>query len=142
MGAITSSPGDAALNLITGGIAGAIKNANKPGGQGGAAGLLSILTAGTSEIKTGGGLYGDETVADTLFPKAINDVALTDRANARKATDKAEADKKDALYNSKPPPVVDLSDVATKTRKNEQLLKMLRSSSGRSGTFGMNPLGS
>ncbi len=52
-------------------------------------GLLAFATSGTSEIKTGGGQYGDETVADSLFPKTVNDWALEDRAAGRAGKDAA-----------------------------------------------------
>lgn len=52
--------------------------------------FLAASTLGLSEIKTGGGEYGDETVADSLFPKTINDLMSDDRTAARKATDAAK----------------------------------------------------
>lgn len=51
--------------------------------------LLGIATSGTSEIKTGGGQYGDETVADSLFPKTVNNALLDERQGARAAKDAA-----------------------------------------------------
>lgn len=62
--------------------------------------FLAISTLGTSEIKTGGGEYGDETVADSLFPKTINDMALDERTEARRQTEIAKA----AAAQPKPPP--------------------------------------
>lgn len=52
--------------------------------------VLGALTFGTSNAQTGGGQYGDETVADSLFPKGINDAALGDRQEARGAADKSK----------------------------------------------------
>lgn len=51
---------------------------------------LGISTLGTSEIKTGGGEYGDETLADSLFPRGINDWA-SGRNESRKAIDAERA---------------------------------------------------
>lgn len=45
--------------------------------------LLAAMTFGTSEVKTGGGQYGDEVLADSLFPKTVNDMMLNDRQAAR-----------------------------------------------------------
>lgn len=66
--------------------------------------FLAISTLGTSEIKTGGGEYGDETVADALFPKTINDMALDERTEARKQTEIAKAA---ALQPKKAPDIAD-----------------------------------
>lgn len=52
--------------------------------------MLGILTSGTSEIKTGSGEYGDETVADSIFPKAINNLAMDERSVNRLQADSAK----------------------------------------------------
>ena len=89
--------------------------------------FLAASTLGTSEIKTGGGQYGDETVADSLFPKTINDLALDDRTAARKAADEA----------NQPKPVgpgADLADqLLSGSAANTQL--RLKTKQGRRSTF-------
>lgn len=126
--------GNLALNVLSGGLVGAVKRASQPGGSGGTAGLLSLLTAGTSEVKTGTGQYGDETLADTLFPKVFNDMAQPDRQAARQAKDAADAAAKAKIDAEKPPPTVDLTDMAlSAARKSARLRQM--TGYGRSATF-------
>ena len=69
-------------------------------------GFLALSTFGTSEIKTGGGEYGDETVADAIFPKTINDIALG-RIESRKLID---AQRQAELDAANPGPGPDLAD--------------------------------
>ena len=93
--------------------------------------LLAISTLGTSEIRTGGGEYGDETVADALFPKEINNLMLDDRADARKAADAAKAAELDKL---KPGPPPDLTAELIQKSGGEALLRQ-RARGGRRSTF-------
>lgn len=88
---------------------------------------LAVSTLGTSEIKTGGGQYGDETVADSLFPKTINDAMSDDRTAARKAADEANKPKPAAL-------APDMADqLLAGTAANGQL--RLKAKQGRRSTF-------
>ncbi len=98
---------------------------------------LGALTFGTSEAKTGAGQYGDETIADSLFPKTINDAALGDRQEARAATDAAAKAEADA---ANPGPAPDLADKilsAGLTRSlQQQQSKQGRRSSFLTGSMG------
>ncbi len=74
-------------------------------------GVLFNLTAGTSEIKTGGGEYKDETVADSIFPKTINNMNNIDRQNQRDTIDQnkqAQSDKEKAALTA--PDAMDATD--------------------------------
>lgn len=93
--------------------------------------LLGILTMGTSEIKTGGGAYGDEVLADSLFPKTINDFLLDDRADARKATD---AKKAAELAKYQPGPAPDLATKLVQEAGGNAKLRQA-TKSGRRSTF-------
>ena len=104
-------------------------------------GALAVLTSGTSEIQTGGGAYGDETLADTLFPKGINDWALDDRRNARQGKDAADAAEKAALDAGKPPPPMDFTDETLRAARSSALLRMA-TGRGRAGSFLARPAGS
>lgn len=86
---------------------------------------LAILTSGTSEIRTGGGAYGDETVADTLFPKAINDWALEGRATDRGMKDVEASLAKAKLDEEKPGPM-DLTDETLSTARKSAKLKAMQ----------------
>lgn len=96
--------------------------------------FLAASTLGTSEIKTGGGEYGDETVADSLFPKSINDLALDERTDARKATDAAK------LAAAQPGPVPDLADKLLQGSSSNSLLRQ-QTRQGRRSTFLSGALG-
>lgn len=96
-------------------------------------GVLAVMTSGTSEIKTGAGQYGDETVADSLFPKTVNDWALEDRQAGRNSTDaaaKAEVGKAAALAANAP----DLTDALLKKSMKDSTNR-LKSAQGRKSTF-------
>lgn len=102
-------------------------------------GALAVLTSGTSEIQTGGGANKDETVADTLFPKPINDWALQDREKNRdKVAADAEAAKK-ALDEERPVVAPDLTDKLVSDARKAQMLRLL-SGRGRASTFLTGPL--
>lgn len=90
---------------------------------------LAISSLGTSEIKTGGGEYGDETLADSLFPKSINNWALADREEARR---KVDADK---AAMSAPPRAPDLADKLLE--KAPRGTKTGRKSTFISGAYGI-----
>lgn len=89
--------------------------------------FLAFSTLGTSEIKTGAGQYGDETLADSLFPKTINDMALDERTEARKAADEA----------NKPKPVGPGPDLADKLLAGAagNSLQRQQTKKGRRSTF-------
>lgn len=53
-------------------------------------GLLGAISLGTSEIKTGAGEYGDETLADALFPKTVNNWLDEGREASRRGKDAAQ----------------------------------------------------
>lgn len=93
--------------------------------------LLATLTMGTSEIKTGAGEYGDETLADAAFPKEINNLLLDDRTNARKAADAAKAAEADKLRPGPPP---DATAELIRQAGAASLLRQ-RGKSGRRSTF-------
>lgn len=103
-------------------------------------GGLAVLTGGTSEIKTGGGANGDETVADTLFPTKINDLLLEDRTDARKKTAEEAAAEEAALDAAKPTLTPDLTDETIAKSKRAQALRGM-TGRGRSSTFLTGPLG-
>ena len=94
-------------------------------------GFLALVTSGTSEIKTGGGEYGDETVADSLFPKQINNWALQDREQGRKATDAAA---KESERKMNPGPAPDATDKLIK-QANDQAAQRLQTKQGRRSAF-------
>jgi hypothetical protein len=94
-------------------------------------GLLAALTVGTSEIKTGSGEYGDETVADALFPKEVNNILLDDREKARRVTDAAKAD---AAKKAQPGPVPDLADKLLQRAGAQDLMRQ-KAKAGRKSTF-------
>ncbi len=90
--------------------------------------LLAAMTIGTSEIKTGGGQYNDEVLADSLFPKTVNDMALHDRQAAREDADaklRAEADA------SKPTPPPDPSSKLTQQAQRAAMLRVRALASSR-----------
>jgi hypothetical protein len=97
-------------------------------------GALAILTSGTSEMKTGGGVYGDETVADSLFPKGVNDVALDERANARAGVDAKAAAEKAQLEADKPGPAPDFTDETLSAARRSSKLRASMAY-GRAATF-------
>lgn len=126
-----SNPGEGALNVLTGGIAGVVKAAEKGDGK---RGILSLLTAGTSEWGTGGGEYGDETVADTIFPKFINDAMLDERTKARADKDAAVEAEKAEIEAEKPKAAPDLTDGLLGEARKAQMLRQ-KSGAGRGSTF-------
>lgn len=93
--------------------------------------FLAISTLGTSEIKTGAGEYGDETLADSLFPKEINNLMLDERSEARKAADAAKAAEADKLRPGPPP---DATAELIRQAGAASLLRQ-RSKGGRRSTF-------
>jgi hypothetical protein len=94
-------------------------------------GLLAVMTSGTSEIKTGAGEYQDETVADSLFPKTVNNMMSGDREDARKATDLAKTATADA---ANPGPAPDLADKLL-ARAGADSLRTQKTKQGRKSTF-------
>lgn len=96
--------------------------------------MLGVLTSGTSEIKTGAGEYGDETVADSIFPKTINNLGLDEREINRQRADRAKRDGADS-YST---PAPDLTDELI--RKRASAGSLLAGSSGRRGTMGARSL--
>lgn len=96
--------------------------------------FLFASTLGTSEIKTGAGEYGDETLADSIFPKTVNNLMLDDREAARKATDKAKADM------AAPPNEPDLADRLLQGTAAGALLKQ-KTKTGRKSAFLLGAMG-
>ncbi len=95
--------------------------------------LLGFATSGTSEIKTGGGQYGDETVADSLFPKTVNDWALEDRQAGRQGVDAAkqtEVDQAATAAALQP----DAADAALKAARRQGAMRLM-SGNGRKSSF-------
>lgn len=90
--------------------------------------FLAASTLGTSEIQTGGGEYGDEVLADSLFPKSINDFALDERSEKRRQAELA----KSAI--AKPPPTPDLADQLLQGKGSSALLRQ-KTKQGRRSTF-------
>lgn len=86
---------------------------------------LFVISSGTSEIKTGG-KYGDETLADSLFPSQVNGL-FTDRNNTRAQMDKDAAARTAELA---PPPPPDLGDTLLKRAGRN-----LTTGQGRRGSF-------
>lgn len=127
-----SDPGKSVLSVVTGGLSGWVDAANSGQDVGGVLkqGFLGMATAGTSGIKTGGGKYGDETAADSLFPSFINDWASDDRTNARKGKDAADQAAKDQLDANKPTLAPDLTDQVIQSARKRSTTGL-----GRRGTF-------
>ena len=94
--------------------------------------LLAVLTSGTSEIKTGAGEYGDETVADALFPKEINNFLL-DREASRNTIDATRAGEI-ALGATAPRAAPDLADKLLQ-RAGATSLERQQSKQGRRSAF-------
>ena len=94
-------------------------------------GLLGALTASTSQLKTGAGEYGDETLADSMFPKTINNMMSDDRENARKTTDAKT--KADAIADT-PGPAPDMADKLLKRAGADSLLRG-KAKQGRRSAF-------
>lgn len=100
--------------------------------------LLAAASSGTSEIKTGGGQYGDETVADSLFPKTVNDAVDVQRTADRKSTDARSQLISDA---ANPGPAPDLADKLL-SRAGAPSLMRQKAKQGRQSTFISEALGS
>ena len=94
-------------------------------------GLLAVLTLGTSEIKTGAGANGDEVLADSLFPKEINNFLLDDREAERKYKETAATQ---AAAKAMPGPVPDLADQLLQRAGSSSLLRQ-QTRQGRKSTF-------
>lgn len=92
-------------------------------------GVIAALTVGTSEIKTGGGEYGDETLADSIFPKTINDMNNQERQQSRMNTDMAKAKALDTQKRALVEP--DPTDVYTRRAAAGRLM----SGNGRKSSF-------
>ena len=94
--------------------------------------FLSMLTSGTSQIQTGAGEYGDETVADALFPKEINNFLL-DREASRNTIDATRAGEL-ALGATAPKATPDLADKLIQ-RAGATSLERQQSKQGRRSAF-------
>lgn len=105
--------------------------ANSNEGRTARRGALGFLSMGTSEIKTGSGEHGDETLADALFPKNVNNFLDPDREDNRA---RLEAEREAELERQKPKPGPDETDKAVQRARRGGQLRLL-TQRGRRNSF-------